>query len=426
AVLLAGLAREINAALDNKMYVVISYHVIGWPNGWYQAACCGNAADTYDSTFSVATSFWTQMAQTYGSDTRVIFDLWNEPVHDATDWNDVTYWADLKPFYESLIQTVRGAGAQNIVLAAGSGWASWLGGIKDNPLTDSNVVYAYHKYSVNGLNTPSQWNKDTGGLIGVKPVIVSEWGYEDSDVANPTWAGSQASYGDPFTQWMDNNRLGNLAWMYHHDWTPALLKADGTFTLYGTFVKRYLTSAAVAVRSVGANDGWILESGENSNAGGVLNAISPAFYIGDVAAKRQFRGILHFNTSALPDNAVITKAVLRMMKSGARGNTSTLGALLVDMTKPSFGAAALALPDFQTAAGRPNIFNPFVISGSWYNAALKSAGFAYVNRLGTTQFRLRFARDDDNDNIADYLMFYSGDVVNAANRPQLVIQYYVP
>jgi len=246
AALLAGLAREVNAALDNGLYVIISYHVIGWPDGWYQAAYPGNPADTYDSSLNVAISFWTQMAQTYGADTRIIFDLWNEPVHDAADWSEANYWADLKPSYETLIQTVRNNDAQNIVLATGTGWASWLGGIKDNPLADANVVYAYHQYSNNGFNTAAQWDHDTGGLIGVKPLIVSEWGYEDADVTNPFFPGTQASYGDPFTQWMDSYQLSNLAWVYHHDWTPALLKADGSLTLYGTFVKGYLSSLASA------------------------------------------------------------------------------------------------------------------------------------------------------------------------------------
>lgn len=243
--LLAALDTEIQAALSNGMYVIISYHVIGWPDGWYQPAYPGNPADTYDSSLSVATSFWTQMAQTYGSDTRIIFDLWNEPVHDSSDWSNVTYWTSLKPSYESLIQTVRNNGAQNIVLATGSGWASWLAGIKDDPLADTKVMYAYHKYSVEGYNTEAVWNADLGGLLGVKPVIVSEWGYEDSDVTNPTWPGTQASYGNPFTQWLDSNNLSNLTWMYHHDWTPALIKSDSTPTLYGTFIKRYFTNLSI-------------------------------------------------------------------------------------------------------------------------------------------------------------------------------------
>jgi endoglucanase len=243
ATLLAGLAREVDAALNNGMYVIISYHVIGWPNGWYQPAYAGNPVDTYDSSMLVATSFWTQMALTYGSDTRIIFDLWNEPVN-PDDFNGVSdpnpLWPVLKEFYGSLIQTVRNNGAQNIVIATGNRWSSWLVGIKNNLLADPNVVYAYHKYSVEGANTAAEWNKDTGGLIGIKPVIVSEWGYEDIDVLNPTWPGSEASYGDPFTEWMENNKLSNLAWMYHHDWTPAFFKPDGSLTKYGIFVKNYI------------------------------------------------------------------------------------------------------------------------------------------------------------------------------------------
>jgi hypothetical protein len=248
ATLLAGLAQEINAALDNGMYVIISYHVIGWPDGWYQAAYPGNPADTYDSSMTVARSFWAKMAQTYGSDTRIIFDLWNEPVHASSGWEVADpnpHWPALKLAYEDLIQTVRNNGAQNIVLATGNRWASWLVGIKENPLTDPKVVYAYHKYSVEGSNTAAEWNKDTGGLIGVKPVLVSEWGYEDTDIANPTWPGSQASYGDAFVTWMEANRLGSLAWMYHHEWNPSLIKSDETPTIYGAFVKNYLNAPIV-------------------------------------------------------------------------------------------------------------------------------------------------------------------------------------
>jgi hypothetical protein len=85
ATLLAGLAQEVNAALGNGMYVIVSYHVIGWPEGWNAAAWPGNPVDTYDSHMSVATSFWTQMALIYGADKRILFDLWNEPAHGVVD-----------------------------------------------------------------------------------------------------------------------------------------------------------------------------------------------------------------------------------------------------------------------------------------------------------------------------------------------------
>jgi hypothetical protein len=95
------------------------------------------------------------------------------------------------------------------------------------------------------------------------------------------------------------------------------------------------------------------------------------------------------------------------------------------MTKPSFGTAALATTDFQAAALKPAIFNPFTISGSWYNALIKAAGLTYVNRTGTTQFRIRFTKGDDGDGLADYLLFYSGNA-SLTTRPQLIVNYYIP
>ncbi len=52
--------------------------------------------------------------------------------------------------------------------------------------------------------------------------------------------------------------------------------------------------------------------------------------------------------------------------------------------------------------------------------------FAFINKIGVTQFRLRFQLDDDNDSIADLLRFFSGDYFNAALRPTLIIEYTLP
>jgi hypothetical protein len=42
------------------------------------------------------------------------------------------------------------------------------------------------------------------------------------------------------------------------------------------------------------------------------------------------------------------------------------------------------------------------------------------------QFRLRFATDDNNDNAADYMKFYSGNYGTTTLRPTLIIEYYIP
>jgi hypothetical protein len=58
-----------------------------------------------------------------------------------------------------------------------------------------------------------------------------------------------------------------------------------------------------------------------------------------------------------------------------------------------------------------------------------TAGKDYINKLttlsGLTQIRLRFKLDDNNNTVANYISFYSGNAT-LANRPQLIIEYYVP
>ena len=44
---------------------------------------------------------------------------------------------------------------------------------------------------------------------------------------------------------------------------------------------------------------------------------------------------------------------------------------------------------------------------------------------GVTQFRLRFSKDDNNDFGTDFLKLYSGNALET-DRPQLIIEYYVP
>ena len=48
-----------------------------------------------------------------------------------------------------------------------------------------------------------------------------------------------------------------------------------------------------------------------------------------------------------------------------------------------------------------------------------------INKVGVTQFRLRFTLDDNDDMGNDYIKFFSGNSTDA-NRPALIITYYLP
>ena len=128
------------------------------------------------------------------------------------------------------------------------------------------------------------------------------------------------------------------------------------------------------------------------------------FNLGDDALNKQYRAILSFNTK-LPDTAVITSVTLKIKQQGAPVGANpflTMGNLLVDMQKGNFGLAALQASDFQAVAGKPSaltILNTPV--AGWYSRSLVSANFAFVNKVGNTQFRLHFTKDDNNNHLAE-------------------------
>jgi WD40 repeat protein len=182
-------------------------------------------------------------------------------------------------------------------------------------------------------------------------------------------------------------------------------------------------------RSNGVNDGWVLESGEDTNQGGSFNATANTFYLGDNAQDRQFRAFLHFPTYTLPDNAVIVQATLRLKKQSVFGTDPFLTHqnILVDIQYGPFsGSNDLQLVDFQATASRNAVGTFFnAPAGDWYSSTLDAAAFPYISLIGVTQFRLAFQLDDNDDLGADTLQFYSGDG-DIAYRPQLQILYYVP
>jgi len=85
----------------------------------------------------------------------------------------------------------------------------------------------------------------------------------------------------------------------------------------------------------------------------------------------------------------------------------------------------LAAGDFQAAADATQVasLRAAPSNGTWSEGALNAAGCSFVNKAGKTQFRVYFSLDDDDDNGADYLGWYSGENSTAANRPQLVLTY---
>jgi hypothetical protein len=207
---------------------------------------------------------------------------------------------------------------------------------------------------------------------------------------------------------------------------------NGNFTsgeIYTVIKSAPIDISTVTFVSNKTNDGWVIESNEYSGQGGGVNSTSATFYLGDNAEDRQFLTILDFTTSSLPDNAVVTSAVLKIKKLSVTGTDpfTTHGNALVDINSGTFGVSALQETDFEATASMNSagmILNTPV--DNWFSATLEKTALQYVNTTGSTQFRLKFQLDDNDDLEADTTKFYSGDTVTLDYRPVLQIEYYVP
>jgi hypothetical protein len=252
-----------------------------------------------------------------------------------------------------------------------------------NVLTDKD---AHHRY-----------NASTGEIEHI--VMSSNTLYYPSGDDHPNVAGSQKA----------TQEFIPLLNIFYHRW-----KADDL-------------PAAFTAQSKPLDDGWILESGENSNAGGKMASTGNWFIVGDNAQDRQYRSVLSFDTSSLPDTAVVTAATLKIKKRNGVGTNpfTVLGNLLVDVRKGSFSNnPALQLADFQASPSAAKAAT-FVKtpSNNWYSARLSDNQLNKINQTGLTQFRLRFSLDDNDNGAANYLAFYSG---SATDKPTLLLTYYIP
>jgi hypothetical protein len=187
----------------------------------------------------------------------------------------------------------------------------------------------------------------------------------------------------------------------------------------------------VTLTSLAAQDGWVLESSETSNAGGSLSATASntsALRAGDATSDRQYRAVVSFDTSAIPDGATILSATLRLRRGTVSGTNpfTTHGTCWADVESGGFsGSTALETGDFQataTAVQAASLSNA-TSNGAWSEGSLNAAGLAAIDGTGTTQLRVYFALDDNDDGGNDYIGYYSGDNSSSPNRPQLVVTY---
>ncbi len=296
-------------------------------------------------------------------------------------------------------------------------------------------VNSVNYWQVRAVNTfgPTEANAGAWYSFTTTPTV-----YTISGNAGAGGAALTYSDGGPVTALADGN--GDYSLVVSPNWSGAVTPSRAGYIFlpaslsYSTVTadqpgKDYTAHLLLSrsFQSVASQDGWILENGENTNVGGSVNGSSTTFNLGDDAARKQYRAILSFNTgSLLPDNAIITNATLTLRSQSIIGGGNPFNifqGLLVDVRNGFFGASALQATDFQALAAKS--VGPFNLTPVARCIALNlgSAAFPYINKLatnaGVTQLRLRFKLDDNNNAVANFISFYSGNSTTVSLRPAL-------
>jgi endoglucanase len=209
-------------------------------------------------------TFWQDCAATFKDHPAVLFDLYNEP-HDVS-WNvwlnggtvkdrpNTRRGGPAKTFeavgLQTLLETVRGTGARNVVVAGGLDWAYDFSGILEGiQLFDqrgNGVLYANHAYNNKG-DSAAEWIAKMKKAAARLPVIVSEFGGSGGPHRRAPRPGQPAIPGgdDWFLhvlQALQDNHWSWIAWDLHPFAGPNLI-SDWNYTPtpdFGVYIKQAL------------------------------------------------------------------------------------------------------------------------------------------------------------------------------------------
>ncbi len=161
-------------------------------------------------------------------------------------------------------------------------------------------------------------------------------------------------------------------------------------------------------------------------------SITPAgtlMFVGDQRGKHEYSALLSFNTSGLPDNAVVTAVKLKIKAAGVVG-TDPLNArrtLAVEAcappANPAGGHPGVEPPDAATC-NPAGTFSDAPNSG-WYTVDLLPSAYTSIDLQGASRFRILLSGPDTSDSPRSYIQFYSPDA-SESNSPILLVKYRVP
>lgn len=173
------LINAVDSAIRQDMYVIIDWHILS----------DGDPMTNADK----AEEFFAEMAERYGDNPAVLYEICNEP-NGGVSWD-----GNVKPYAERIIPVIR-ARSNGIILVGSPTWSQDLHEAAKNPIDAENIMYTCHFYA----GTHTDWLRQRIADSGL-PVFVSEWGTSAAD-------GNGGIYLEESKKWIDFMNERGISW----------------------------------------------------------------------------------------------------------------------------------------------------------------------------------------------------------------------
>lgn len=178
--LLARVAIE--ESIKRGLYVIIDFH-------------------SHQEHRNEATTFFKDMAASYGKYPNVLYEIWNEPLGSGNS-NSVS-GSTIASYASAVGSAIRNAGADGIIIVGSPRWSSQPGDVNVTGVT--NVAYSMHFYA---NSHGGDYRNTMTSAAGSRAIFATEWGTTNADAKgnvntgeSDNWISAMNQYSIGWTNW---------------------------------------------------------------------------------------------------------------------------------------------------------------------------------------------------------------------------------